>query len=408
MSLGVGEASRSVTPHSSRERAFRLNKVVVALALPLLLIAMAACARIGNPEGWSKGAVVDGVRVDGELHDLLYIGTREGELIALDRTSGERMWRFELIGEEKERAIYGTPAVAGDKLYVGGYDSMLYVLSLDEGEMQARVPLGGPIVGGPVVVDNLVLVGSSDGYMYAFDTEKLIEEQVSTTDDREWRFATEGKVWSTPAVSDGVAYFGSLDHNVYAVDVEDGTKVWQFETSGAVTASPVVMAGTVYVGSFDRVFYAIDADTGDEVWRFDQAKSWYWSNAIATKDTVFAPSLDGNLYALDVAGGGLRWTLETDGRIVGSPEFVLDMIAVGSADGKVRMARLRDGAEKDACNIGEEIRTSLVERDGFVYFGARDHSIRALRIKPNGNPDEEWAHFTDKDDPLPRGRVLAC
>ena len=79
-----------------------LNWFPLVLSLTLVLLAVAGCARIKNPEGWA-GGVVEG--------DTLYIGSAEGELVALDRSSGERLWIFELQGEESERAIYGTPAV---------------------------------------------------------------------------------------------------------------------------------------------------------------------------------------------------------------------------------------------------------------------------------------------------------
>ena len=330
--------------------------------------------------------------------DTLFIGTRQGELRALDRHTGETLWKFPLKGEERNRAVYGVPAVTEDRLYLGGYDSFLYSLSHDGGsEWEERV--GDSIVGGPLVVDNTLVVGSSDGNLYAFDTEKELEL---------WRFPVGAEVWSAPAAADGIVYFGSLDHNVYAVDLEEGSRVWQFETAGAVAAAPLVVGGTVYVGSFDGVFYALDAKTGDEEWRFEEASNWYWAGAVAGEGAVYAPSLDGNLYALDASTGELLWTLETDGPVVGSPAIVSDMIAVGSGDGKIRLARLRDGLELDACNIGEGIRASLVEKGGIIYFAARDHSIRALQIKANGNPDELWVHYTDRDDPLPRDQVHAC
>ena len=368
----------------------RPRNIGAALLLAMVLLAVVGCARIRGPEGWSGGVVVD---------DRLYIGTMRGELLALNRNSGETRWRFELKGLERDRAIYGTPVVADDRIYVGGYDSILYVLSSSSGNLDWQERLGGPIVGGPRVVDGLVLVGSSDGNLYALDVEDGTEK---------WRFTTEGKVWSSPAVDEGVVYFGSLDHKVYAVRLEDGVLVWRFETEGAVIAAPLVYAGRVYVGAVDSVFYAIDAKTGQEVWRFKDAGNWFWSHAIADQDTLYAPSLDGNLYALDLDTGRLRWTLKTEGAIVGSPAFVFDMIAVPSADGKLWLARLRDGQELDSCNIGSAIRSPLVERDGIVYLAARDRSIRALRIKPNGNPDEEWVHLTNKDDPLPRTNAPAC
>ena len=381
---------------SFRVRRGRLNGFPLSLALTLVLLALVGCAQIGNPEGWSGGAVEG---------DTLYIGTAGGELVALDRNSGERLWIFELRGEEDERAIYGTPAVVDGTVYVGGYDGFLYALSLD-GELKWQELVGGlfgddiwPIVASPVVVGDLVLVGSSDGSLYAFD---VVEESV------EWSFDTEGEVWSTPAVSDGVAYFGSLDHSVYAVRVEDGIKQWQFKTKGAIVAAPVVAGGRVYVGSIDGSFYAIDAKTGDVVWRFDDASNWFWGRALVVEDTVYTPSLDGNLYALDRDTGSARWVMETEGPIVGSPVVVFDMIAVPSADGKVRLAGLSNGSPRGVCNVDEQIRSSLVAEGDFIYFGARDKSVRALSVSAGGDADEEWVHLTNKDDPLAHGLGPSC
>ena len=238
---------------------------------------------------------------------------------------------------------------------------------------------------------DLVLVGSSDGSLYAFDTK---EETIR------WKFPTGDKVWSTPTLVDGVAYFGSMDHKVYAVGLEDGKKLWEFPTRGAVVASPLVLEGHVYVGSFDSTFYAIDAASGTEEWRFEGATKWYWAQAAATDKTILAPSLDGNVYALDRQTGVLGWTLETEGPIVGSPAIVNGMIAVSSVDGHIRIASLKAQEVLHRCNLEEEIRTPLValeEKDGLLYFGVRDHSVRAMRIKSNGSPVEEWAHYTESD-----------
>ena len=357
--------------------------------LPLALLVLGACTGIGGPSGWS-GGTVDG--------DYLYIGTQEGELVALDLNTGDLFRRFELKGDETLRAIYGTPVVVDGTLYLGGYDGILYTLNLQgEGDLELE-PLEGvgnpeerteiPIVGSPVVVNDLVLVGSSDGNLYAIP----VDEEASG-----WRFPTEGKVWSTPAVADGVAYFGSLDHNIYAVNVEDGTQLWKFPTDGAVAASPVVVGGRVYVGSFDSVFYAIDAATGLEAWRFTGASSWFWGKAVADEGTVYVPSLDSHLYALDIHTGDLQWTLETEGPIVGSPALVDDMIVVPSDDGKVRLARLSDGFVERQCNTEEKIRTSLVVNDGMVYFATRDHTIRALAVTSRGGLRGDWAYLTNKE-----------
>ena len=84
------------------------------------------------------------------------------------------------------------------------------------------------------------------------------------------------------------------------------------------------------------------------------------------------------------------------------------MIAIGSDDGKLHIARISDGNPVDFCNMRTEIRSSLAVQDDTVFLSAKDKSIRALRIKTNGNPDEEWVHQPDEDDPIDRGRIEDC
>ena len=83
-----------------------------------------------------------------------------------------------------------------------------------------------------------------------------------------WKFKTKGAVVSSPAISDGAAYFGSTDHNLYAVDLTSGAQKWKFKTESRVTSSPAVANGNVYFGSMDGNFYAVDAKTGLLKWKF--------------------------------------------------------------------------------------------------------------------------------------------
>lgn len=382
------------------------HSIKFSIALIALFLGL-ACARIAPPEGWSGGLIAN---------DTLYIGTDSGDVLALNPDTGETvrkeggaLWKFSMPdreGEERSRSIYGTPAISNDTLFVGGYDGILYALSLDLNDIKGTERLADSIVGGPSVIGNVVIVGSSDGNLYAFDVTEEIEGRV--TFNQKWLFQTGHKIWSHPVVSEDMIYFGSMDHNIYALTLETGDLVWKFETNGAVVASPIIFKDSLFVGSFDRNFYAIDTETGEEVWRFTEANNWFWGQAVISGTQVFAPSLDGNLYALDIETGDLLWTLSTNGPIVGSPAVVFDMIAIPSSDKKIRLATLQDGDAVGDCNIGESIITPLVENKGVIYFGVRDGSIRALKIKPSGNPDELWVRFTDENTPEPENRVLSC
>lgn len=383
---------------------FYMNRRFIIAALPLFLLLLTACTagRINNPEGWSGGAISG---------DTLYIGTRNGDVRALERSSGATLWKTdegEIVNEEFPAGFYGSPVVVDDTVLIGGYDGFVYAIS--DGNRIANWPEGindpvGPIVATLAVEGDIVLVSSSDSNIYALE---LVQDDDGVSFSEKWRYSTGNRIWSSPAVANGVVYFGSMDKSVYAVRLEDGTKLWDFPTGGSVVAPPLVENGRVYIGSFDSRFYALDASTGQQVWSFDEAGSWYWGKALIVDSIVHVASLDGNLYALDKNTGEFKWLLETEGPIIGSPIDVLDMIAVPSEDGRLYLASTSDGTPLDSCNLGEEILTSLVEQDGSIYLGASDNSIRSLKIKSNGNPDEEWAHFTNEDDPIVRGRTPDC
>ena len=180
-------------------------------------------------------------------------------------------------------------------------------------------------------------MGSSDGSLYAFDA---VEGSV------EWTFETDGKVWSTPAVLDGVAYFGSLDKHVYAVRLDDVSEVWRFKTKGAVRRHAGGRRWEGVCRLFRRHFYALGAKTGDVAWRFDGASNWFWGQALVVGDIVYVPSLDGNLYALDADSGRppLGCRNRRAHRRLPSRRFRHDRSPTD--DGKVRLAGLSNGSPR--------------------------------------------------------------
>ena len=373
---------------------------LLILALVALLV-LVGCNAVRRPEGWSAGTVRD---------DTLFIGTMQGEVLAVSKDTGDTEWRKELPTEEDaDKGLYGSPAVTGDLVLVGGYDGVLYAYNKVDGSSLWQERLAGRIVGGPSITGNLAIVGTgaagsserSENVLYAVDI---------TQGDPIWEYNASGPIWSSPVVADGVAYFGSLDHYVYAVDVEDGSERWKYRSGGAIASGVAVYEGLVIFGGFDSNLYALDVNTGNLKWKFPDATRWYWAAPLVQDGVVYAPSLDGVLYVLDADTGNLMWTYATEGQLVGTPAVINDLVAIPVADGgdsKIALVE-KNGTEQSACRIGADIRTSLEVSGDLIYFAATDHTIMALRIKPNGNPDEEWVYKTNEDDPHPRDRAKAC
>lgn len=372
----------------------------ISVCLLLLLITILGCSRINSAQGWS------GVLVDG---NHLVLASMDGHIMVLDKDTGKHMWKPDLMRvheeDEDKRAAYGLPAVSNGIVFVGVYDGKIQAIEVDTGRIVETEVVSDDfeIVGGPLIHENNLYIGSGDGILRSYDLD-FSNQQVTFNDD--WSYELDGEIWSTPVIHDDTLIITSLDHYVYALNKDTGELVWKVKTGGAIAATPVVQEGTVFVGSFDGVFYAFDLNTGDEEWVFEKASNWYWGGSVIRDKTIYIPSLDGKLYALDIRSGKKKWELETNGPIVGSPAIVSDMIAVGSTDGEIRIAETSSGEVLASCDVGESIE-SPITADGFeIYFSVRDHSVRALTVKANGNPDEKWdaPYFSDllKDDKNPQ------
>ena len=120
-----------------------------------------------------------------------------------------------------------------------------------------------------------------------------------------WSYATGGAVQSSPAVVNGVVYFGSLDNNVYALNASTGAKLWSYTTGGAVRSSPAVSKGVVYIGSGDFNVYALNAKT-------DRQRCEPASPPTVVNGVVYVGSND-NVYALNASTGALQWSYTTTG-----------------------------------------------------------------------------------------------
>ena len=377
---------------------FRNKKLAVCLIL--LFLVSIGCTRINSAQGWS-GALINGSH--------LILTSMDGHIMVLDKQTGKHLWKPDLIRvnekEEDKRASYGIPVVSKGIVFVGVYDGKIQAIEEDTGRIVETEVVSDDfeIIGGPLISNNKLYIGSSDGVLRSYILD-FSNEQVSFNDD--WEFKAGGEIWSTPVVSDGILIITSLDHNIYAIEEDTGELIWKSATGGAIAATPMVYNDTVYVGSFDSVFYAFDLSTGEEKWTFEKASNWYWGKPAIGGETIYIPSLDGNLYALDANSGRKEWELETEGAIVGSPAIVAAMVVIGSTDGEIRIVEANSGELLGSCDVGKSIESPITSEGSDVYFSVRDHSVRAITIKPNGNPDEKWdaPYFSDllKDDKSPQ------
>jgi|SRR5579884_33192 len=306
-------------------------------------------------------------------------------------------WRF-----HTKARIVSSPAVAGGVVYIGSNDGNLYAVRAADGSPVWTFATKGAVSSSPAVSNGMVFVSSLDGNVYGIDASSGKER---------WRFKTGGErrftapgihgimprtelmpdpydiFLSSPAVSGGIVYVGSGDHNVYAIDAANGTLRWKFATGNVVHASPAVWDDTVYIGSWDRYFYALDAHSGAVRWKFatGEDRTFYnqvgiASSAAVSGGTVYFGCRDSHLYALDASSGALRWKHDEHGSwVIASPAIFDGAVFYTTSDEKKFFAlSARTGNERFSVPYTAFSFSSPAVAGGVAYYGAFDGMLYAI------------------------------
>ena len=351
----------------------------------ILTLVLAGCAgnRSSPSQAWS------GLAVDGSTG---YIGTQNGEVIAVDLEAQGRETASFAVGSAGRTdafpGFYGVPTIANGKVYVGGFNGIVYALDAT-GLIEVRSfeiegdKLSKGILGSIVTAGTRFVFGGSEsadtGRLYVLD-EDLREVCVYPARGND----PVGAIWSTPTVVDGIAYFGDLSHNLYAIAVDDCEPVWAAPVGlgGGISAPVLVLDNKLYVGSFNQTFYAIDLETAGAS-AVLEADNWFWAKAATDETRVFAPSLDGRLYAYDLTTRRVAWVYPADGDIgpiISAPVVVGDTVVVGSDDENIVVLDAATGTRLWDQRVGSKIRAPLTAAGSVVYVYTIDRVLRAYDV----------------------------
>jgi outer membrane protein assembly factor BamB len=202
-----------------------------------------------------------------------------------------------------------------------------------------------------------------------------------------WTFEADAPIHSSPAVVDGIVYFGSRGGTFYALDAVTGEERWTFKAGSWIESSPAVVDGVVYVGSNDSNLYALDAATGDNIWTFETVYAIRSSPAIAN-GMVYIGSDDYRIYAVDIETGAEIWSYEADNMIISSPAVSEGYVIVGSVDGFLHIMSATNGRGRLKLDTKRSVVASPVVRDGIAYFAHTLGGIYAVDITAKNWPFE--------------------
>ncbi|PWH18472.1 MAG: hypothetical protein DDG59_05900 [Anaerolineae bacterium] len=183
--------------------------------------------------------------------------------------------------------------------------------------------------------------------------------------------------WPGAIIQEGVIYVAYQAH-VYAVRATNGEELWRFpkEADNKVSfyAPPALSpdGNQLIAGGFNHVLYSLDPKSGSEQWRFEESKYPYIASPLVTEDSIYAPTNDHLLYALD-RKGNRRWEFKTSAPIWARPLYdpSCECIYIACLDHILYAVKAEDGSllwQTERLE-GAIANSPALSEDGILYFG---------------------------------------
>ena len=132
-------------------------------------------------------------------------------------------------------------------------------------------------------------------------------------------------VTNSPAVIDGYAIFGGLNHRVFAHSVAGGYTKWSYQLTERIFIEPVMSGPNVFVVDANGVYAMLSATSGTLQWK-GRIFGRVVSQSVVSPAGVFVASEDNALYAMNRATGRDRWIYRTTQPLTGDLRLVSGML----------------------------------------------------------------------------------
>lgn len=207
--------------------------------------------RTGKPL-WS--AKTDGIEAplafDGEA---LYAGTERGMVLRLDPELGTIRWRRRLSG-----AIRCAPVPSPRGLLVATDADTLYLLSRESGEIERRLATPGAVLATPALGGDRLYVGTSEGHVLAVDLPAL---------SGAWDQLTGDAVYGAPALARDTLYALARNGRLWIIPAGAPAAARSLDLGIVATAGPTPVAAGVLVASVSGEVLLVSRTDGSILWR---------------------------------------------------------------------------------------------------------------------------------------------
>ncbi len=249
-----------------------------------------------------KHGIVSGPTV---AEGFVAVGTNASTLVLFNQANGKELWQAKVSGE-----VLSPPAISHKKVVAKTIDGKVFAFDAVSGKQLWMADHGSPSLvlkasSSPIILDNLVLIGFSDGKLDALElqTGRVIWQ-------RSIAYATGSSdverlvdIDADPIVKDNVAYLASYQGYIGALSLSDGQFIWR--KPGSVYKNMVLSSNTLFLTDTKDVLWSIDSHTGHVNWKQTALKARGLTEPVIVGNDLVVGDKTGYVHILEKQTGEL-------------------------------------------------------------------------------------------------------
>jgi outer membrane protein assembly factor BamB len=234
---------------------------------------------------------------------ILIVSDIDGNVIAQDQQDGSVLWTTNVKGE-----VLAPPAISATHIIVKTGSGELLGLDKKSGELKwsYRSKLPALTIRGsssPIIVENQIYVSFDNGRLGVFELDSgfpLWDGAISyQSGSSELESLNDSD--SEPYVEGGLVYTTNYQGNLNIFDIAQKRSVWSSEVSSFY--SPILTKGMLVVVKDNSVLKSFTLKTLEDSWESGEYKNREISNAVSFNGNLIFGDLEGYIHAVDPLNG---------------------------------------------------------------------------------------------------------
>ena len=328
-----------------------------------------------------------------------------GAVVARELTSGKSIWQVE-IGQPAgiswlnrlrpwaridNSFVTGGVGVGDGIVLIGTTDGVVFALDDLTGAEVWRAEVGAEVLSAPATNGDIVAVNTADGLLHALERD---------SGESRWTYSTQLPVLtvrgnSRPVFVGQFLVAGFASGRLVALQPDNGQPIWEqrlavpqgrseLERMVDIDGTPLSDGNVIYAASFQGKLQARDAQSGRSLW--ERNASAHQPLSIG-QGQLYLVGKEDRLAAIDVGTTDVSWEVESMlRRGLSAPAVVGNYVLVGDAEGYLHVFAQSDGrlvARKRLDRSG--LRGEMAVADGIVYALGNSGKLLAFRVERIGS-----------------------